>query len=229
LHRSNTWHFGASLMFNGELAREAVDDVVAHLKRQKCAFLLPAEAPDLIRTAVAPALLDKAFVRGSPDARSEVFKRIGRDEQKLDALARDYGLRDAKDYRRGIGTRPEGPTARANSSVGAPQPQPISATRSPARGAAKASKASVASASAEYSCWATITAGFPTVEMGFNYDFAQQQFKSADVRFSNRPVGVKRFLAVSIGVSMSPAGSCFSPESAPRPFHHGVRRQGGTI
>jgi hypothetical protein len=30
-------------------------------------------------------------------------------------------------------------------------------------------------------------------------------------------------------VSMSPAGSCFSSESAPRPFHHGIRRRGGTI
>src|SRR4029079_1570462 len=30
-------------------------------------------------------------------------------------------------------------------------------------------------------------------------------------------------------VSMSPAGSCFSPESAPGPFHHGIRGQGGTI
>jgi len=30
-------------------------------------------------------------------------------------------------------------------------------------------------------------------------------------------------------LSMSLAGSCFSPESAPRPFHHGIRRQGGTI
>jgi hypothetical protein len=38
-------------------------------------------------------------------------------------------------------TRPEGPTARANSSVGAPQPQPISTTRSPACGAAKTSNA----------------------------------------------------------------------------------------
>src|SRR3974390_995213 len=28
---------------------------------------------------------------------------------------------------------------------------------------------------------------------------------------------------------MSLAGSCFSPESAPRPFHHGIRGQGGTI
>ena len=50
-----------------------------------------------------------------------------------------------------------------------------------------------------------------------------------DVRFSNRPVGVKRFLAVSDWGAMSLAGSCFSPESAPRPFHHGIREQGGTI
>jgi hypothetical protein len=28
---------------------------------------------------------------------------------------------------------------------------------------------------------------------------------------------------------MSLAGSCFSTESAHRPFHHGIRRQGGTI
>ena len=28
---------------------------------------------------------------------------------------------------------------------------------------------------------------------------------------------------------MSLAGSCFSPESARRPFHHGIRRRGGTI
>ena len=30
-------------------------------------------------------------------------------------------------------------------------------------------------------------------------------------------------------VSMSPAGSCFSSESAPGPFHHGSRERGGTI
>src|SRR3974390_3836527 len=29
--------------------------------------------------------------------------------------------------------------------------------------------------------------------------------------------------------SMSLAGSCFSTESAHRPFHHGIRRRGGTI
>jgi hypothetical protein len=30
-------------------------------------------------------------------------------------------------------------------------------------------------------------------------------------------------------VSTPLAGSCFSSESAPRPFHHGIRRRGGTI
>jgi hypothetical protein len=30
-------------------------------------------------------------------------------------------------------------------------------------------------------------------------------------------------------VSMSLTGSCFSSESALRPFHHGIRRRGGTI
>src|SRR5215813_3821213 len=49
------------------------------------------------------------------------------------------------------------------------------------------------------------------------------------VRFSNRPFGVKRFQTTHTTVSMSLAGSCFSSESAPRPFHHGIRRQGGTI
>ena len=30
-------------------------------------------------------------------------------------------------------------------------------------------------------------------------------------------------------VSMSLTGSCFSSESAPGPFHHGIRERGGTI
>jgi hypothetical protein len=50
-----------------------------------------------------------------------------------------------------------------------------------------------------------------------------------DVRFSNRPVWVKRFQAIHWSVSTSLAGSRFSSESAPRPFHHGVRERGGTI
>ena len=50
-----------------------------------------------------------------------------------------------------------------------------------------------------------------------------------DVCFSNRPVGVKRFQTIHDSVPMSLAGSCFSTESALRPFHHGIRRRGGTI
>src|SRR5262249_10043186 len=42
-------------------------------------------------------------------------------------------------------------------------------------------------------------------------------------RFSNRPAGVKYFQAIHTSVSMSLTGSCFSPDSAPRPFHHGIR------
>jgi hypothetical protein len=41
-----------------------------------------------------------------------------------------------------------------------------------------------------------------------------------NVRFSNRPVRVKRFQTVSISL----AGSRFSSESARRPFHHRIRR-----
>src|SRR5271169_7080238 len=36
-------------------------------------------------------------------------------------------------------------------------------------------------------------------------------------------------LSTTAIVSMSLAGSCFSSESAPGPFHHGIRRRGGTI
>src|SRR6478752_1299922 len=37
------------------------------------------------------------------------------------------------------------------------------------------------------------------------------------------------FRLSAAAVSMSLTGSCFSSESAPRPFHHGVRERGGTI
>jgi hypothetical protein len=51
-----------------------------------------------------------------------------------------------------------------------------------------------------------------------------------DVRFSNRPFGVKRFQTIhhySVDVAH---GSCFSSESAQGPFHHhGIRGRGGTI
>src|SRR5271165_3050908 len=41
--------------------------------------------------------------------------------------------------------------------------------------------------------------------------------------------GSSTFRLSTTAVLMSLAGSCFSSESAPRPFHHGVRRRGGTI
>ena len=51
-----------------------------------------------------------------------------------------------------------------------------------------------------------------------------------NVRFSNRPVGVKRFSDYPpVQLSTSLAGSCFSSESAPGPFHHGIRERGGPI
>jgi len=52
---------------------------------------------------------------------------------------------------------------------------------------------------------------------------------ASDVRFSNRPVGVKHVRLSTTAVSMSLTGSCFSSESAPGHFHHGIRERGGTI
>jgi hypothetical protein len=41
--------------------------------------------------------------------------------------------------------------------------------------------------------------------------------------------GSSAFRPSTTAVSTSLAGSCFSTESAHRPFHHGIRRRGGTI
>jgi hypothetical protein len=41
--------------------------------------------------------------------------------------------------------------------------------------------------------------------------------------------GSSTFRLSTTAVSMSLAGSCFSSESAPGPFHHGIRGRGGTI
>src|SRR5262249_26591946 len=41
--------------------------------------------------------------------------------------------------------------------------------------------------------------------------------------------GSSAFRPSTTPVSMSLAGSRFSSDSAPRPFHHGIRRRGGTI
>ena len=42
-------------------------------------------------------------------------------------------------------------------------------------------------------------------------------------------LGSSTFRLSAATVSMSLTGSCFSSESAPRPFHHGIRRRGGAI
>ena len=42
-------------------------------------------------------------------------------------------------------------------------------------------------------------------------------------------LGSSAFRLSTTAVSMSLTGSCFSSESAPRPFHHGIRGRGGTI
>src|SRR5216684_9183616 len=55
--------------------------------------------------------------------------------------------------------------------------------------------------------------------------------RTLDVRFSSLigHLGSSAFRLSTTTVSMSLAGSCFSSESAPGPFHHGIRRRGGTI
>ena len=42
-------------------------------------------------------------------------------------------------------------------------------------------------------------------------------------------LGSSAFRLSTTAVSMSLTGSRFSSESAPRPFHHGIRGRGGTI
>src|SRR5713101_5653420 len=42
-------------------------------------------------------------------------------------------------------------------------------------------------------------------------------------------LGSSAFRPSTTAVSMSLTGSCFSSESAPRPFQYGIRRRGGTI
>src|SRR5664280_3589684 len=42
-------------------------------------------------------------------------------------------------------------------------------------------------------------------------------------------LGSSTFRLSTTAVSMSLTGSCFSSESAPRPFHYGIRGRGGTI
>src|SRR5258707_9574844 len=60
-----------------------------------------------------------------------------------------------------------------------------------------------------------------------------QSLQKRDVRATSASLigrlGSSAFRPSTTTVSMSLAGSCFSSESAPGPFHHGIRRRGGTI
>jgi hypothetical protein len=56
--------------------------------------------------------------------------------------------------------------------------------------------------------------------------YAQSQRTSASLIGHSRS---SAFRLSAAAVSMSLTGSCFSSESAPRPFHHGIRERGGTI
>ena len=59
--------------------------------------------------------------------------------------------------------------------------------------------------------------------------YASIMLRWNQVRFSNGRLGSSVFRLSTTTVSMSLTGSCFSSESAPRPFQYGIRRRGGTI
>ena len=72
--------------------------------------------------------------------------------------------------------------------------------------------------------------------MGFNsrpdtlvQDRTPQPHRFLLQRTAGPYIGVKRFQTIYHYSVMLLAGSCFSSVSAPRPFHHGIRRRGGTI
>lgn len=92
---------GANLLFNGKAAR--TDDTVRAHFQKEYAFLIPADDTSAVNSAVIDrALQDRAFVRGSPDARRDILKQLGGDKAKLNELAASYGLKDGlTDYRRG--------------------------------------------------------------------------------------------------------------------------------
>src|ERR1700747_2887346 len=59
-----------------------------------------------------------------------------------------------------------------------------------------------------------------------------KQTLQGDIWMSASLIGRLRssaFRLTTTAMSMSLAGSCFSTESAHRPFHHGIRGRGGTI
>src|SRR5674476_1706958 len=60
-------------------------------------------------------------------------------------------------------------------------------------------------------------------------DFSTRQVTQAMSASLIGHLGSSTFRLSTTAMSMSLAGSCFSSESAPWPFHHGIRRRGGTI
>src|SRR6476619_7042069 len=69
---------------------------------------------------------------------------------------------------------------------------------------------------------------FRTRDLAHAREYLGGVFVEARFAYLSRPFGVKH-QTIHRRMSMLLAGSCFSSESAPRPFHHGVRRRGATI
>jgi len=98
---------GATLMFNGKSARTE-ESVKQHFQKEY-AFLIPTEdTAAATRAVIDRSLQDKAFLRGSPDARRDILKQLGGDKTKLNELAASYGLKDGlTDYRKGTSPEPD--------------------------------------------------------------------------------------------------------------------------
>src|SRR5581483_10930761 len=76
---------GATLMFNGKSARTE-ESVKQHFQKEY-AFLIPTEdTAAATRAVIDRSLQDKAFLRGSPDARRDILKQLGGDKTKLNEL-----------------------------------------------------------------------------------------------------------------------------------------------
>jgi hypothetical protein len=92
---------GASLLFGGKSARND-ESVRAHFQKEYSFLVPPDDTAAVDRNIVDRSLQDKAFLRGSPDARRDILKQLGGDKTKLNELAAAYGLKDGlTDYRRG--------------------------------------------------------------------------------------------------------------------------------
>ena len=98
---------GATLMFGDKLAKDAVDDVIAHLKRQGYDFLLPAEKANAT-PKVDDTEANAAFTgAGNKTVAARIIKQIGREE--ADKLAQQYGKAHALDSKPGVAPQSEQP------------------------------------------------------------------------------------------------------------------------